>query len=46
MFVDGNWVDLVKLSDNLAKAIGPEIQVARYKKIFGYVNQESELQLY
>ena len=42
--VDGTF--LVKLSDNLAKAIGDPDQVERYKKIFNYVNEKSEAQVY
>ena len=33
---------LVKLSDNLAKAIGPKDEVERYKRVFGYTNSFSE----
>lgn len=32
----------VKLSDNLAKAMGPEQEVTRYKRVFGYTNDHSE----
>ncbi len=46
VFVNGNWIDTVKLSDNLAKAIGPKDQIERYKRIFGYTNQLSETQIY
>ena len=31
----------VKLSDNLAKATGPEEEIERYKRVFGYTNQAS-----
>lgn len=34
--VEANGFGLVKLSDNLAKAIGAAKEVERYKKIFGY----------
>jgi nicotinate phosphoribosyltransferase len=33
---------LVKLSDNLAKAIGPAKEIARYKRIFGYDSSFTE----
>lgn len=46
VFLDGRWIELVKLSDNLSKAIGAPKQVERYKKLFGYVNQKSEVQIY
>ncbi len=39
--VEANGFPLVKLSDNIAKAIGPEFEVQRYKRVFGYTNQES-----
>ncbi len=32
----------VKLSDNLAKAMGPAEEVQRYKRVFGYANDHSE----
>jgi nicotinate phosphoribosyltransferase len=34
-----NGVALVKLSDNLAKAMGPGREVQRYKRVFGYTNR-------
>lgn len=46
VLVDGEWVGTVKLSDNLAKAIGEPKQIERYKKLFGYVNELSETQIY
>ena len=33
---------LVKLSDNLNKAIGTEYEIARYKEVFGYINTQKE----
>ena len=36
--VMANGVPLVKLSDNLAKAMGDPTTVERYKRIFGYTN--------
>ena len=44
--VEADGVPLVKLSDNLAKAIGQPEQVERYKRIFQYVNEKSEVQVY
>ncbi len=44
--VKANGIDLVKLSDNLAKSIGEEKQKERYKRIFGYTNVETEVQVY
>ena len=38
--VDGR--PAVKLSDNLAKAVGPIEEVERYKRVFGYSNEYSE----
>lgn len=32
----------VKLSDNLNKAMGDPVEIDRYKKIFGYANEDSE----
>lgn len=40
------WVDTVKLSDNLAKAIGPKEEVEYYKGLFGYTVKESVAQEY
>ena len=40
--VRANGKPLVKLSDNLAKAIGPRDEIERYKRIFGYTNKTSE----
>ena len=34
---------VVKLSDNLNKATGKPEDIARYKKVFGYTNQLSEI---
>jgi nicotinate phosphoribosyltransferase len=36
-----NGMPLVKLSDNLAKAVGDSATVERYKRIFGYTNATS-----
>jgi len=36
----------VKLSDNLAKAIGPADEIARYKRIFGYDSKFTEKPTY
>lgn len=44
--VEADGRGLVKLSDNLAKAIGKPEDIERYKKIFGYVNVQSEEQVY
>lgn len=41
-----NGIHLVKLSDNLAKAIGEKEQQERYKRIFAYTNQKSVAQVY
>ncbi len=41
-----NGHPLVKLSDNLAKAMGDEEEVERYKKVFGYDNDFNELTIY
>lgn len=41
---DGN--KLVKLSDNLAKAIGDRDVLEKYKKVFGYINTISINQIY
>jgi len=37
--VSANGKPAVKLSDNLAKAIGPPDEIARYKKIFKYTSE-------
>ncbi|HBM45968.1 MAG: Nicotinate phosphoribosyltransferase [Parcubacteria group bacterium GW2011_GWF2_38_76] len=37
-----NGEPLVKLSDNLAKAIGEKLEVSRYKRVCGYTNNVSE----
>lgn len=44
--VEANGIPLVKLSDNLAKAIGKPEQIERYKKLFGYTNVDSVTQVY
>lgn len=36
------WKNLVKLSDNLAKAIGDQEEMQRYKRIHGYTNLDSK----
>jgi nicotinate phosphoribosyltransferase len=36
--IEANGKPLVKLSDNLAKAIGVSSEIERYKRVFGYVN--------
>ena len=36
--VEANGNGLVKLSDNLAKAIGKPEDIERFKRIFGYAN--------
>lgn len=36
-----NGIPTVKLSDNINKAMGPVLEIARYKKIFSYTNQTS-----
>ena len=43
---DGKWISTVKLSDNLAKAIGDPKEIEKYKKIFGYINELTEIQNY
>ncbi len=40
--VSANGRPTVKLSDNPAKAMGPEDQIARYKRVFGVGEQVSE----
>lgn len=40
--VEANGRPLVKLSDNLAKALGPEKTVEKYKKAFGYQSTYEE----
>jgi len=40
--VKANGRPLVKLSDNLAKAIGPKDEIERYKRIFGYTGTTFE----
>ena len=44
--VEANGNHLVKLSDNLAKAIGNKETIEKYKIAFGYVNEKSEAQIY
>lgn len=39
--VAANGVPLVKLSDNLAKAMGDPATVERYKRVFGYTNEST-----
>lgn len=46
VWVDEKWIPVIKLSDNLAKSIGPKDEVDRYKKLHGYVNELSETQIY
>ena len=36
----------VKLSDNIAKAIGPKDEIERYKKVFGYTTDFQEMPRY
>jgi len=40
--VEANGKPLVKLSDNLAKAMGPAKVVERFKRVFGYTNTDSK----
>lgn len=44
--VEADGHHLVKLSDNLSKAIGDKETIEKYKQAFGYVNQESETQIH
>ncbi len=44
--VEADGHPLVKLSDNLAKAIGDKQTIERYKSIFQYTNEQSEIQIY
>lgn len=41
-----NGIDTVKLSDNIAKAIGNKEKINFYKKVFGYENVNSVEQIY
>ncbi|MFA6042178.1 MAG: nicotinate phosphoribosyltransferase [Patescibacteria group bacterium] len=40
--IEANGRPCVKLSDNLAKAMGPKDEVERYKRVFGYTNTHTE----
>ena len=40
--VEANGQGLVKLSDNIAKAVGSKEDIERFKRIFGYENTESQ----
>lgn len=44
--VSVNNKPIIKLSDNLAKAIGDPDTINLYKKVFGYVNEKTEEQVY
>ena len=44
--VEANGKPLVKLSDNVAKAIGDKHTIARYKDAFGYTNKYNEQTVY
>lgn len=44
--VEANAKPLVKLSDNIAKAIGDKHTIARYKQAFGYINKYNEQTVY
>ena len=44
--VEANERPLVKLSDNLAKAIGDKHTMDRYKQAFGYTNEYNEQTIY
>lgn len=43
---EANGNSLVKLSDNLAKAVGNQEEIRRYKKVFGYTNTFKETTKY
>jgi nicotinate phosphoribosyltransferase len=44
--VEAEGQPLVKLSDNIQKAIGPAGEIARYKRVFGYDTLYSEAPVY
>ncbi len=43
-YVGGTWYSTVKLSDNIAKAIGDPEEIERYKRVFGYEETYNVLQ--